>query len=218
MAYPNTIQSRESLHAPINNFATVLAAGVNAIQTSVPIATRQIRSVVLPEPGMVSIGSEVIYYDSINHSTLQLQGCIRGFDNTIASPHGAGERVEVRWVAAHHNALADLLYSVQIAVGAGILNGADQLGAGQTFATLAAKLALTLPESRVITPATTSWSIDHYRRRVVGIQLYEYDAGANKYYAFEAPNTQTVDPTGPSPSTVAIEPFAAAKEGVIIIL
>jgi len=215
MAFPNTIVARSALHNPINNFATVLLASVNAVQTSIPIAVKQIGSVALPASGMVSIGKEVIYYQSINPTGPQLVNCIRGFDNTIAAPHSTGERVEVRWVAAHHNALADLLYTVQVVLGADILNGEDQRGDDATYVSLAAKLRGTLPLVQGFGPSTT-WSATHTRKRVVGVQLYELIDG--KYNLFEAPVIQTVDSTGPGASTVTIEPFAVAKAGAMVML
>lgn len=218
MAFPNTIVPRAALHEPINNFATALTANINATQTTIPIATKQIGVIQLPAAGMVSIGKEIIYYQAINPIGPQLINCIRGFDNTIASPHATGERVEVRWVAAHHNALADLLYTIQVVLGANILDGAQQLGPSQVFASMAEKMALTLPQVVPISPASAAWTVQHARRRPVGVQLYEWDAVNAVFHSFEAPIRQSVDPTGPGPSTVIVEPFASAKEGVVILL
>lgn len=216
--FPNSIVPRLSLHQPVNNFAVSLSANVNGTQTTIPISAKQIGAVQLPASGMVSIGKEIIWYQSINPVGPQLINCVRGYDNTNASPHLAGDRVEVRWVAAHHNTLADLLYTVQVTLGSGILDGAAQLGPGETFSTLASKLSLTLPEIVAISPATNIWSVQHMRRRVVAVQLYEWDAINGVFRLFEAPNMQQVDPVGPGPSMVTIEAFPTPKEGVVVMM
>jgi hypothetical protein len=124
--------------------------------------------------------------------------------------------VEVRWVAAHHNELANLLYTLQVVLGAGITSGNDQLGNNYQFANLATKLSLTLPEVRHITPATTDWSFQHYRQRVVSVQLYEWDSLNSIYHEFTSPNHQRVS-TSAAPSTVTVDTLSTAKEGVIVI-
>jgi hypothetical protein len=218
VSYPSTIVSRESLYTPVNNFAVSLTANVSASQPNLPISAKQIGVVQLPPSGLVSIGKEVIAYGAINPVGPQLINCIRGFDNTSASPHTAGEKVEVRWVAAHHNVLADLLYTIQVTLGADILNGSAQMGPATSYATLADKLTSTLPDLRAISPASTAWVVQHSKKRPVAVQLYEWDSMNMVFQSFEAPIQQTVDPVGPGMSVVTVEPFSVAKEGVVILL
>jgi hypothetical protein len=214
--YPQTIASRESLLTPVNNFAATLLSNITATQTTIPISTKQIGSVVLPPYGVVSIGREVVLYTAINNVGPQLLNCVRGYDGTVAVPHSTGEKVEVRWVAAHHNELANLLYTLQVVLGAGVTDGNAQLGNNYQFANLATKLALTLPEIRHVTPATTNWSFQHYRKRVVSVQLYEWDSLNSIYHEFTSPNHQQVSTTA-APSTVTIDTLPSEKEGIIVI-
>lgn len=214
--FPNTLVSRNALHTPVNNFAATLLANITATQTTIPISTKQIGSVVLPSYGMVSIGREIVLYTAINNVGPQLLNCVRGYDGTVAVPHTTREKVEVRWVAAHHNELADLLYTLQMVLGAGVTDGNGQLGNNYQFANLATKLSLTLPEVIQISPATTNWSFQHYRKRVVSVQLYEWDSLNSIYHEFTSPCHQEVS-TSPAPSTVTFDTLSSAKEGVIVV-
>jgi hypothetical protein len=178
--YPVSYDDDTTLYKAVNSFATLLTSSINASQTTISVAS----VTGLPATGLVSIDSEIIAYSGFSSSpSPQLTGCIRGFDDTTALIHGASARVEMRWVADHHNSLASAIKSTQHAVG---INPQD------VFSSLAERLSLTLPVTIPITIPSTDWSFTHDRKRVVSIQLYK-KVGPNVYDLFDANIQQSVD-------------------------
>ena len=196
---------------PINNFAALLVGGINSTQTNIPISTHLVNGVTLPAPGMISVDSEVIYYESVSVSgTVQLLGCQRGFDGTAATSHADHARVELRWVARHHNTLADIIHSVLSSLGAGFLTRSNQ-GLTGNFSNLADKLNKTSPI--VVTQSSATWTASHTRNRPVSVELWEADG--NELHKFDANIRQEVNASGNS--FVYVEEFPETKNGVIIL-
>lgn len=182
--YPAFIDTSEVLYVAVNNKHTSLVGAITAGATSIAIldATN-----LQPANGIISIGIEVIKYTSIDVGGANpvLLGCTRGFDGTPASAHSSGTRVDVRWVAAHHNGLAAAIIAIQTELGT---------TPGGAFANLAERLDLNLP---LIVPMSLSndWSFTHNRKRIVGIQLWAKN-GSNNYEIFEAGIEQELNITG----------------------
>ena len=204
MSYPATIDNAEDLYIAINNFSTTCSGLVSAGQTGIAVAdvTR------LPPSGMVSIDDEVIFYEYI--SGLVLSNCHRGYDNTTPSQHADGSRVEVRWVAEHHNRLSVAIRTIESIL------GVDPRGG---FLDVAERLAKNLP---IVTPmaSASSWVITHDRKRVVDVQLWRRVIGApnpNTYERFTAPITQVVDFAGISTVTAEFG-TGNAEEGYIVVI
>lgn len=178
--FPVGFDDDTTLYKAVNSFATLLTSSINASQTTISVAS----VTGLPPTGLVSIDSEIIAYSGfVSSPSPQLTGCVRGFDNTTALAHGASARVEMRWVADHHNSLASAIKATQHALG---LNPQD------AFTTLAERLAYMLPVLIPITVPATDWSFTHDRKRVVSIQLYK-KVGLNVYDLFDANIEQSVD-------------------------
>lgn len=178
--FPVAFDDDTTLYKAVNSFATLLSSSINASQTTIPVAS----VTNLPPTGLVSIDSEIIAYSGFSSSpTPQLTGCVRGFDNTTAIVHGASARVEMRWVADHHNSLTSAIKATQHALG---INPQD------AFTTLAERLAYMLPVFIPITIPSNDWSFTHDRKRVVSVQLYK-KVGPNVYDLFDSNIQQTVD-------------------------
>jgi hypothetical protein len=214
MSFPSSIQSRDSLLTPINNFSTIILSDISDVQTSIPVGTTRIGATNLVAPGVVSIGTETIYFGAINPVGPTLINCVRGYDGTQAVPHSSGSIAELRWVAAHHNGLADLLYAIETALGTPLLDASNQLGIGNSYANLATALSATLPLIVPINPATTVWTATHTRGRVVGVQLYAVNPSTGVYTKFDSPITQVIGPT----STVSATGVSTATAGVMVLL
>jgi hypothetical protein len=176
--YPPVLDTVQSLQQVINNFATTLSGPINDVQTTIPLSS--VGS--LNQPGVVSIGTEVIYYQTI--AGLNLTSCIRGFDGTTAAAAVSGATVEQRWVAVHHNLLAACIAAIEATL------GVNPQGA---FATVAALLAANVPQTVLFPTAVTDWSFTHTRDRIVQVQLWRLVSG-EVYEVFDAPMEQVVDP------------------------
>jgi hypothetical protein len=200
-AYPAGLDTVQSLIVAINNFATLLSNGINSVVTVIPVAS----IANLPEPGIVSIDGEVIYYANVQVSPPALLGCTRGSDGTTAASHAASARVEVRWVAQHHNITASAIAAVQAELG--VLPKGD-------YASVAERLDNNLPVPTPITPTSTAWSITHDRHRLVGVQLWR-KTGTNTYELFEANVEQIVNTSGPSNVNITL---STAEEGYIVLI
>jgi len=196
---------------PINNFAALLVAGINSTQTSIPISTNQVLGTPLPSPGVISIDSEVIYYESVTVGTsIQLVNCQRGYDNTAPTSHAANSRVELRWVAKHHNTLADMLHSVLVSIGSMFLSRSGQ-GLSGSYVNLADRLDKTDP--LIVTQSSTTWAATHNRNRPVGVELWE--AVGSQLHKFDANVYQEINPAGNS--FVYVEEFPTSRDGIIIL-
>lgn len=67
--------------------ANTLSAGVDAIQTTIPLTS----STGFPQTGVVKIGSEIITYATVDGN--DLSGCVRGAFNTTAATHSTSAAV-----------------------------------------------------------------------------------------------------------------------------
>lgn len=196
--YPASVQTREDLYVAINNFSTTTPGIVGAGQIDIPIANADR----LPQSGMVSIDQEIIFYSFIDEGNAYpvLRNCIRGFDGTVAKEHGIGSKVEVRWVARHHNILAEAILLLQ-----GVL-GANPAG---TYSDLTTRLGRQLPSTVVWSAdgpaqvgqqgakASVTVTVVHDKRRIVGAQVWR-KTGSNKYEEVEVPLEQSVSTGGSS--------------------
>lgn len=200
MSYPATLDTAQDLLIAANNFATTCIGTVTSGQDAVAITA----SAGLPASGVVSIDSEVIAYGYIDVTGLNpvLRDCSRGFDGTSPAQHVSGSKVELRWVATHHNILSIAIRAIQGALG---------VNPHGTFTDLATRLSLTLPIT-LARSVNTVWTFTHNRKRVVSVQLWRKVA-TNQYELFDAAMTQEVNASGDS--TVTIE-LAAAEEGYVI--
>jgi len=210
--WPGSPASRADLLQPINNFSTILVGDLQSTDIVIPVTSVQ---GIPTGPGLISIDFEVIRYSGVATNPARFVGCTRGVDGTQRRSHSNGSRVEMRWVAGHHNTLADVLFALQEGLGGGALDATQQYGSG-SYASLAEMLQSTLP--RLVPCTGTTWSVPHARRRLVGVQLYE-TTGANQYQAFEAPIQQQVDPVGTSMVTAGpFGVFPQVKNGFMVII
>jgi len=97
-----------TLFKAVNNWASNLTNGINDTTTTITLDS----VVGLPTTGGVltfTDNKEIIHYTSISGNDLTVT---RGYDNTTATAHSAGIRVEMRSIAAHHNVLKDEILSL----------------------------------------------------------------------------------------------------------
>lgn len=200
--YPSGLDTNEILYVALNNKATTLTGPISAVNIDIPVTDA---SGLQANNGLVSIGNEVIQYSFID--TNVLRNCTRGFDGTSPASHSQGARVEVRWVAAHHNGLADAIVAIQSAL------GVDPHVSG-TYGDVAERLDLNLP---LVVPVALSndWSFSHNRKRIVGIQLWRKN-GSNLYEKFEAGIEQELNPTGAAQVNIILGP-GNDEEGYIVV-
>jgi hypothetical protein len=173
--YPSAIDTVESLLVARNSWATITTGAIDAVATTVPVATT---FGLQATDGVVAIDNEVIAYASVNANTLI--GCTRGFDGTIAASHNAGAAVELQIVAAHHNRLAAAILAVEGALG---------LNPQGAFASVAAALAAMVPFVHQVTVPSTNWSFSHTTGRLLSIQCYEY-LGSPSFLYRKIPDAQ----------------------------
>lgn len=202
MSFPVTIDTAEDLLIAINNFSTTCVGVLSSGQTSIAIKS----ATNLPPSGLVSIDNEIIYYAFINGAGANpvLSNCSRGFDNTIAAQHGDNSKVEMRWVARHHNLLSATIRLLEAVLGV-------QPQAG--FVDMAARLANELPLVLQI-PNQMDWSFNHSRKRIVGVQLWRLNTGTGNYDLFTAPIDQDLDVSGVSTVTIQL---STAEQGFIVV-
>lgn len=196
--YPAALDTVDTLQKVINNFATTLPSAINNAQTTIPLSSVGLLNV----PGVVSIGTEVIYYAGITGNSLT--GCLRGFDNTVPSAAAAGSRVEQRWVAVHHNLLAAAIAGLEQVLGL--------LPTG-SYADVAARLTENLPLVVSFPAAQTNWSFTHTRKRIVGVQLWRLVVG-NTYELMESTIEQVVDAGGVSAVNITL---GVAEAGFAVV-
>mgnify|MGYP006279547103 CR=1 FL=1 len=205
-SYPASLDSAEDLYIATNNTATVLVGAITPSSTSITIANA---SGLQATSGLVSIGSEIIKYSSIDTGGVNpvLLGCTRGFDGSVAKSHTDGSRVDIRWVADHHNVLSSAIRKIQNELGVSP-SSAD-------FSSVALRLAANLP---LIVPMSlgTDWSFTHDRRRIVGVQLWRSN-GLGGYELFTAPVSQELNPAGTAQVTINLG-AGNDEEGFIVVL
>ncbi len=200
MSFPAALDTAQDLLIAANNFATNCIGFVSSGQAAIAVVS----STGLPASGVISIDSEVISYGYIDTGGANpvLRDCTRAFDGTNGAQHADGSRVELRWVASHHNVLSAAIRAIQGALG---------INPQGTFADLVTRLEQTLPVTLARSPDTV-WTFTHDRKRVVSVQLWRKVA-TNEYELFESTSTQQVNSSGTS--TVTIE-LAHSEEGYVI--
>ena len=200
--YPSGLDTNEILYVAVNNKATTLTGQISSTNVDIPLTdATQLQA----NDGLVSIGDEVIKYDFID--TNVLRNCTRGFDGTSAASHSQGSRVEVRWVAAHHNGLANAIVAMQSAI------GVDPQVSG-TYSTLAERLSLNLP-TVVPIALNSDWSFSHNRKRIIGIELWRKNT-SNLYEKFDAAIEQELNPIGVAQVNIALG-AGNSQEGYIVV-
>ena len=195
--YPTALDTQNDLLVAVNNWGATVMVGVTSGNTEISLSTV---TGLQTAKGLVAVEDELIYYaglDTVSNPP-RLIGCVRGFDGTTAAAHGAGVRAEIRWVAAHHNYVVGALLVLESVLG--VTPVADPLN-GQIFATLAARLAATLPVS--LSKNGTNWGFTHDRRRHISIQLWRLN-GSARYELFTAPVEQEVNPAGIATVIIAL--------------
>ena len=96
-----------TLFKAVNNWATTLTNDVTDTDTTITLDSVD----GLPTTGGVltfTDNNEIVHYTSISGNDLTVE---RGYDGTTAASHSAGQKVEMRWIAAHHNVLKDEIIS-----------------------------------------------------------------------------------------------------------
>jgi hypothetical protein len=208
VTFPTSVDTADELYTVVNTFYATVQTFCTSSDTSIVITSY---AGLQATGGIVAIGTELIAYASINTAGIYpiLTGCTRGFSGTAASAHQAGEVVELRWVAEHHNALVTAIRAIETALG--LIPATDGLN-GITFTSLADRLANNLPKQASFT-ATTSWVITHSRKRAVVVQCYENTGGGNYQLITPTAHVQNINPSGSSTVTLT---FATNKTGYAI--
>ena len=208
MNYPASLDTPQTLYVAVNNKATTLIATLSPSNTDIGIADA---SQLQPTGGLVSIGDEVIKYTSIDtggHNPV-LMNCLRGYDGTTAAVHSMGARVEVRWVAAHHNTLSAAIIALQTQLG---LLPLDETTV--TYASLSEMLELNLP---LVIPMALSadWSFTHNRKRICAVQLWRLKSG-DLYERFDAGVEQQLNPLGVAAVSILLG-TGNTQEGFLVV-
>lgn len=76
---------------------TTLSAGISATDTNIPVTDSTTFEYAYPL--VVTIGTEDIYVESPTGNVFS--GCIRGYNNTVATPHSSTAVVSSSWVTVH---------------------------------------------------------------------------------------------------------------------
>jgi hypothetical protein len=194
--YPGAIDDADDLLIAVNNWWTTLPAAIGSGDTTFNLTDGDL---IQDTEGVLSIEDECIYYATITRTTAgaTLGGVIRGYDGTIARVHAAGTRVELRWVAAHHNGLSLAIRLLENYIG--INPQIDSLN-GIPFDNLVDRLASNLPLTVAASGAV--WTITHNRNRVVGVQVWVSTGTAGQYTEADVPIVQQVNPAGTSTITI----------------
>lgn len=204
--YPAALDTNLTLYVAVNNKATTLVAPLSP--TNIDIAILDDSSIQATD-GLVSIGDEVVKYSFIDNAGPNpiLRNCLRGYDGTAAAAHPAGRRVEIRWVATHHNGLADAVIAIQTQLGV-------DPAAALFYGNLANRLSLNLP---LVIPIALSadWSFTHNRRRLVSIQLWRNTTG-DKYEMFTSNIEQQLNPIGVAAVSILLG-TGNDKEGFLVV-
>jgi hypothetical protein len=207
MSWPADIDTPGDLLVALNNWSTTTTGPINETNVDIGIANGD---GLQATDGLVSIGSEVIKYSFIEQSggVYVLRDCDRGYDGTSPQQHGSGARVELRWVAEHHNRLAQAIIAMQTALG---------VTPTAAYDSLAERLENNLPTIETVQPASTDWSFSHDRRRLVTVQLWRLNSSTGRYEEFEANVEQELNPAGPATVTISLG-SGNEEEGFIIVL
>ena len=99
--------SDSTLFNAVNNWSSTLTNAVTNTDTTITLDS----VAGLPATGGVltfTDNNEIVHYTSISGNDLTVE---RGYDGTTAASHSAGQKIEMRWIAAHHNVLKDEIIS-----------------------------------------------------------------------------------------------------------
>jgi hypothetical protein len=118
--YPAAIDQHRNLLIAANNKAATLATDI----TSAALEMTVNEDISLwPSSGALTLdvrtsatleSSEICYYEGIGGQSLFISQ--RGIDGTSAKPFFAGDRVELREIARHHNVIADAIIAIETEV------------------------------------------------------------------------------------------------------
>lgn len=158
--FPSAVDGAADLFDLRNAWTASLSAGISAATVDLVVDTV---TGLQAQGGLLSVGDEVIRYGFVEGLTLR--NCTRGYDGTAAASHPAGTKVEMRMVAAHHNALAAAIQQVQAYV------GTDPL----PTMTLTDRLNLDGPLTIAHPVASSDWSFTHTRGRPLLIECWALD-------------------------------------------
>lgn len=106
-SYPSSAAGDAQLYVAVNNKTTTLTSGIDAVVTTIPVASTS----GFPSSGFVTVDLEIIAYTSVNATNFL--GATRGADGSTATSHSMNALVSHNIVAAHHNALKDETIAVE---------------------------------------------------------------------------------------------------------
>lgn len=111
--FPQTIDTATELLRAANLASSAIGVGgVNATATTVPVTDTSL----FPVDGVAWVGTEAISYTG--KTSTSLTGCVRGFDNSPAATHAAGDPIYADIItSAHHEVLRDAIISIQTLLG-----------------------------------------------------------------------------------------------------
>lgn len=132
--YPSTAGTDANLYVAVNNKTTTLTSGIDAVVTSIPVAS----TTGFPSAGFVTVDLEIIAYTSVDAT--HFLGATRAADGSTATAHSTNAQVSHNIVAAHHNALKDEIKAVET----------DLVSAQQGAGSVAANIALKAVDSTVV--------------------------------------------------------------------
>ena len=147
--YPSAAASDANLYIGVNNKTTNLTSGIDAVVTTIPVASTS----GFPAVGFVTIDLEIIAYTSIDATNFL--GATRAADGSVATSHSSGALVSHNIVAAHHNAPKDEIIAVEadlVAIQSALADSAP----GATASTLLIRIRQIVTQIKAIT-GTANW-------------------------------------------------------------
>lgn len=104
--YPSTKATASDLLVAVNNKATNLTAGIDAVTLTIPVTS----TTGFPAVGYISINNEIIHYTSIGAT--QFNADLRGADGSSAASHLINDQVAQNNNAAYHNLPTEELIAI----------------------------------------------------------------------------------------------------------
>ncbi len=117
-SFPTSVPTLAAMSVLSNNLASFLTADIDSVAVSLDLDDASS----FPTSGEITIGTEAIHYTG--KSTNTLTGLTRGYDNTSAAAHSAGDVANQYFIAEHHNRLAAEINAIA-------QNISDRFGLGQ---------------------------------------------------------------------------------------
>jgi hypothetical protein len=111
--FPTTLDDISSLGGVADDFSTALSAGIDADDTTIPVASTT---------GATSAGWKVIDNEIFTHTgktSNTFTGCVRGVSGTTAASHSSGADVEDLAIAAHRETLRAAIEAIEAKLGTG---------------------------------------------------------------------------------------------------